>query len=183
MLQTGVIYKVVCRTTGRIYVGLSVNPVGRFKQHMSKPPRRMALDLEEHGRSEFYIQTLCGCRNKAEERQMEAFHIEKYEARGPRGYNDLEGDPTISKRFWAIHRSRSSATRWINHEFFLLEYDCILNTIFFWLWRVVACRLTLSMFALWVSTPQHFFLGSLPAQAMPFPLSYLAHFGIASALQ
>lgn len=107
-MQVSVVYKIVCRPTGRTYVGISVDPEARLAQHMRKPPLRMQGDLSTCGRKSFYIQTLAGCKDKPDAKFLEKFYIRKFAATGPAGYNNLPSDPTSSKKFWAIARRIAS---------------------------------------------------------------------------
>jgi hypothetical protein len=42
------IYKITCTITGRIYIGQSINPQQRYKQHMQTPPTRMKADIKRY---------------------------------------------------------------------------------------------------------------------------------------
>ena len=39
------IYKITNTTNGRVYIGRSIHPASRFREHQQRPNRRMAADV------------------------------------------------------------------------------------------------------------------------------------------
>ena len=74
---------------------------------MRDPPLRMRADSETFGRLDFYFTTLAGC-TATNKINLETYYIKKFDATGSRGYDNLEGPPGRSRKWWAIHRRRGA---------------------------------------------------------------------------
>ena len=46
-MKTNQVYKITCTMIGRIYIGQSINPQYRYKQHMQTPPIWMKTNVKK----------------------------------------------------------------------------------------------------------------------------------------
>lgn len=100
------VYMIQNKHNCRVYIGQSVDPRRRFREHGKKPPTRMREDWELYRpfQRHFSLSVLGTVTSKYEADQLERDSIFRFAARGPQGYNDLEGKPTASKKFWLLRR-------------------------------------------------------------------------------
>jgi hypothetical protein len=45
-IQEHFVYRVTCENNNKVYIGQSMDPYQRFKQHMHRPPKKMKHDIE-----------------------------------------------------------------------------------------------------------------------------------------
>ena len=106
-------YTITCQDTARVYVGVSVDPARRYKQHKHKAPRRMRADAAVYKPFErHFVLSLHGsypfkCLAHRAERQL----IAALGAMGPAGYTTLPSTPGDSRRFWGMFYNRRQAGR------------------------------------------------------------------------
>ena len=77
----------------------------RYSGHRSKPPPKMASDAAIHKPFRIYFPyeiLFDGMTTKGQARKVEKQLIEDYDSVRKR-YNDLDGDPTHSRKFWFLH--------------------------------------------------------------------------------
>ena len=121
-MQVSVIYKITSLSTGRVYVGTSKNPRERCKQHMRNPPVRMREVHQQFGRGDFVLTCLAGV-TSSHRVDSEGFHIKKYNATGPEGFNNLPCGPGKSRKWWAIYiqeeNFQASALQYLIWQFHL----------------------------------------------------------------
>jgi predicted GIY-YIG superfamily endonuclease len=101
------VYTLTNVSNGRQYVGVSVNPAKRYKQHRNKPPRRMRADaasfvpFDKFFKLEVHHTFNC----KATAHVLERTMIQQLRTCTGTGYNIMRGHPGNCKAFWAMHAS------------------------------------------------------------------------------
>jgi hypothetical protein len=45
-IQEHFVYSIRCENNNKVYIGQSINPYKRFKQHMRRPPKKMKHDID-----------------------------------------------------------------------------------------------------------------------------------------
>lgn len=90
------IYALRCKTTGKVYIGRSQDPLARMRQHLQHLKRgdnyygtdSFKEDFEKHGAADFECYVLESRVPPHKFREREAFWIAEYKATDPRyGYN------------------------------------------------------------------------------------------------
>lgn len=94
---------------GWCYVGQANDLATRFAQHKRKPPTRVATDAALHVPLEqcFRMSELGIVFGKAAVDCAEAYHIAKYVATGPNGYNTLRTAPCRSRKYRFLKKGTS----------------------------------------------------------------------------
>ena len=93
----GFIYKVVCETNDKIYIGQSVNFKARKSEHIRnalkcKSYTAFSSALRKHGEDKFKWELIHSCADKNELNYWERYYINKYDSLcGKNGYNILDG--------------------------------------------------------------------------------------------
>ena len=64
----------------------------------------MKCNFCAYGKDAFYLQCLAGCASSVNAQCLEDFYIHSTPAGGPAGYNNLDGMPNQSRKFWAMFR-------------------------------------------------------------------------------
>ena len=105
-VQISRVYRLTNRFDQRVYIGVAKDLLARLFQHARSPPSRMRLDAELYAPflNAFSLKGLAGCTCKADERVLESFYVDRYNATGPAGYNTLPGAPTSSRQYWWLQR-------------------------------------------------------------------------------
>ncbi len=93
-----VVYKITCTANGRVYIGQSVDPNCRFKQHAKHPPRRMASDARRY--QPFALHFDLAIVNKEQASRRERQLIAEFQSTGPNGYNDMRSTGDV--RVWTM---------------------------------------------------------------------------------
>ena len=93
------------RANGRVYLGSTVDLQARLRAHRRQPPRRMRKDAGAGPfDAVFQVEVLERCDTEAHARHLEEQYIARFEACGPRGYNNLTGTPARSKKFFVLKK-------------------------------------------------------------------------------
>ena len=115
------IYKIVNALNGRMYIGQSVNPTYRAKQHFWKNNKCVKLGnaIQKYGRDKFTFSILCWCSGKADANEVEELLINLGDTRVG-GYNITPGgfgtgagedNPFFGKTHSAELKAKLSANR------------------------------------------------------------------------
>lgn len=115
------IYKIVNALNGRMYIGQSVNPAYRAKQHFWKNSGCVKLRhaIEKYGRDSFSFSVLCWCADKADANEVEELLIVLGDTRVS-GYNITPGgfgtgagenNPFFGKSHTAEFKAKLAAKR------------------------------------------------------------------------
>lgn len=98
---------------GRVYIGQSKDPKGRYRAHSKKPPFRMRKDAEKYVpfKDYFVLSILQEGLSKEEANRVEESYIEMHDATSKKGYNWCIGKPTGCKRWWANIRNKLGKLR------------------------------------------------------------------------
>ncbi len=106
-MKYGIVYRWVCVTTGKSYVGQTINTLsGRWKGHV-----KSAFDLNsksshwefpkairEYGKESFIGTVLCECESAEELSMMEDFWMHKLDTLWPNGYNMRDGTNFVCEK-------------------------------------------------------------------------------------
>ena len=93
----GVIYKVVCKTNNKIYIGQSVNFKARKNEHIRNALKSRSFTpfssaLRRYGKDKFNWELIHACADKNELNYWERYYINQYDSLcGKNGYNILDG--------------------------------------------------------------------------------------------
>ena len=91
----GVIYKAVCRTTGKIYIGqTTVGVKERWKCHLRKEKggaSALRAALDKYGGESFDVREIIRCDSYDELNNREIFCIRIFKSLSPNGYNLTTG--------------------------------------------------------------------------------------------
>ena len=109
-----VAYSLQSLTTGKHYIGISVDPAKRFRSHSSKPPAQIkkcpidAYDPSRPLRSQFKLTVFPDppVTTALERHQLESKYIAQFNSLAPNGYNIMNGDPIRNRRYWAMQKSK-----------------------------------------------------------------------------
>ncbi|KAG0609149.1 hypothetical protein M758_8G161900 [Ceratodon purpureus] len=95
------IYKITCTKNSRIYVGQSIDPKKRYRQHKYRPPSRMKLDVQKYKPFEDYFKMdiLFKSINKKDCDAFELETIATLQTLGKNGYNITLGTPCKDSKF------------------------------------------------------------------------------------
>ena len=98
MHQAYFVYKIVCRTNGKVYIGATKNPTNRWKKHrhearLNRYNTILYKAMNKYGVDEFEMDVLFGSRDKDYIfNEMEPFFIEQYDSTNhEKGYNISKG--------------------------------------------------------------------------------------------
>ena len=103
------VYGLMCKATGKWYVGQSADPARRFKEHARKPPRLMAADIDPgvEFRDQVEMQVLAEAATRDEADALEQhFTAQKQSRQHLGGYNVLYGSPAKTRQYYAIQASK-----------------------------------------------------------------------------
>jgi group I intron endonuclease len=86
-----IIYKITNKVSGKIYIGQTIKPNVRWKQHIQCAnrgfTRPLYKDMRELGLSNFTYEPLDSAHNREELNKKELFYIKQYNCLYPLGYN------------------------------------------------------------------------------------------------
>jgi len=81
------VYKLTNKVTGRVYIGISRNPIKRFAQHRQRKIAKLGLALAEYGAENFELEILRSCEERFEAAYIwEIYYIGLYNSI-ENGYN------------------------------------------------------------------------------------------------
>ncbi len=91
MKQQDHVYTITCIPTAKIYVEKSINPLGRFQQHRTKPPFHMKFHVKKFQPFEnhFKLHVIFSSFRKYLVDRFECKQIATLQTAGPKGYNNL----------------------------------------------------------------------------------------------
>ena len=100
---------IACRDNGRVYVGQSIHPQHRFRQHARHPPLLMRKDAQNfyHFLDHFEMTIVYNTARKYLANRKEKQLIKKYQSEAGRSYNIMRGRPSSDPLYWIIRRGRS----------------------------------------------------------------------------
>jgi hypothetical protein len=106
-IQEHFVYRVTCENNNKVYIGQSMDPYQRFKQHMHRPPKKMKHDIEMNKTVNltFKLDILYSNMHKYKVDRMETHYIQNLDSTSSAGYNNLKGKPTSYKKYWYLKRN------------------------------------------------------------------------------
>ncbi len=95
------LYKITNTVNSKVYIGVSINPVRRWKQHQTSNTQCSALKsaINKHGVDNFtFTKLVCGGDEYIDDLEVKAINM--YKTLAPHGYNLTLGGDGVVKYFW-----------------------------------------------------------------------------------
>jgi hypothetical protein len=106
-IQKHFVYNIKCEKNNKIYIGQSIDPYKRFKQHMRKPPKKMKHDINMSKTINltFKLVILYSNIHKYKVDKMENHYIQYFDNTSSIGYNNIKEKPTSYQKYWYLKRN------------------------------------------------------------------------------
>ncbi len=101
------VYSIGCENNNKVYIGHSMDPYKRYKQHMHRPLKKMKHDIDmiKTINQTFKLDILYLNMHKYKVDRMETHYIQYFDNTSSTSYNNLKGKPTSYKKYSYLKRN------------------------------------------------------------------------------
>ena len=111
--KTGVVYRIYHKESMKSYIGKTVNPKKRTRDHLSGNTKCPALcnAIQKHGKDAFHVETLEKDMPESQLSKLEILHIRFFNCKAPNGYNLTDGGEGMRASLETRHKDLSIKQR------------------------------------------------------------------------
>jgi hypothetical protein len=115
-IQEHFVYNIRCENNNKLYIRHNIDPYKQFKEHMSRPPKKMKhdVDMNKTINLTFNLVILYSNVHMYKVDKMENHYIQYFDGTSNTCYDNLKGKLTSYKKYWYLKRNNMICKCW-NH--------------------------------------------------------------------